>query len=60
MGWLICLLAVSPRHKWGQVAIPLLLEGLDRQVLWACKANLSLATNYAVPEIKGGELLTSP
>ncbi len=55
LGLLICLLAVSPRHKWGQVAVPLLVEVLDRQVLWVCKAKPSLAASYARPEVTGGE-----
>lgn len=54
LGWLIALMTVSPKHKWGHLAVPLLMETLDRNVLWSCKARESLVQHYQVPEHSGG------
>ena len=59
LGWLITLLTISPKHKWGHLAVPLLMETLDRNVLWSCKEKESLVQHYSIPEHTGGELTTS-
>ena len=56
LGWLIALLTVSPKHKWGHAAVPLLMETLDRNVLWSCKAKESLVQRYRIPEHCSGEI----
>jgi hypothetical protein len=48
------LLAVSPRHSWGQAAPALLDEVFDRNVLWICKHDPSLAKVYKAPAQKVG------
>ena len=54
LGWLIALLAVSPKHGWSDVVIPALLESLDRSVIWACKEHQELVDCYKKPEAAGG------
>ena len=55
LGWLTTMLAVSPKHKWGHASVQLLLETLDRSVLWACKEKENLVPNFKTPETAGGE-----
>lgn len=57
LGWLIALLAVSPKHNWKDINIAVLLELLDRSVIWACKGNKDLVNCYKKPESAGGEFL---
>lgn len=55
LGWLIAMLAISPKHKWKDVALTMLLESFDRGVLWACKARESLVQSFKVSETAGGK-----
>ena len=48
------MMTVSPKHKWSDVVVPLLMEILDRNVLWSCKEKESLVQHYQIPEHTGG------
>ncbi|KAL4434269.1 hypothetical protein ABPG75_000710 [Micractinium tetrahymenae] len=54
LGQLVPLLALSRRHDWREVLPVILGESLDRQVLWACKADRSLIDRYRVDPERGG------
>ena len=60
LGWLIVLLSISPKHKWENAAVTLLMETLDRSVLWACKFDRSLVERYQVSADTGGRSLCLP
>lgn len=48
LGWLLPLLSLSPSHTWQRVAPAVIAEMLDRSVLWICKSDPSLVTNFQV------------
>lgn len=54
LGLLVPLLAASRRHDWREVLPVVLGESMDRQVLWACKADRSLIDRYRVDPQRGG------
>lgn len=54
LGHMVPLLALSRRHDWSDVLPVILSEAMDRQVLWACKADRSLITRYSVDPERGG------
>jgi stress response protein SCP2 len=43
LGDLICMLLVTDRFHWRDIAMPYLFESFDRSVLWACSKDPSLA-----------------
>ena len=42
LGDLICMLTISERYQWGDIALPYLFESFDRAVLWSCSKDISL------------------
>lgn len=54
LGVLVPLLGASPKHAWSQVAAPIIVEAMDRNVMWICKADPTLVANFSVPPSSGG------
>lgn len=53
LGLLFPLLSLSPGHTWQRMGQAIMMEQLDRMVLWVCKADPTLEQHYNRPPIMG-------